>query len=281
MERVLHSSTFILIVNTHSCTFSPCISLRWPTQAFVQYTFNNKPHPIIQKPHNTKNVHAQPFISTLQKPKQHIKEQPPKQAVASVTKQKGGIVKLNAVGDLPCNWKQAYNITLSIMSMCMGKGDDRFVCIVTLVPEPMCVLSTDSTFWYRMFQYRLLHLFHLVLIQHLTLMTVTVTSYQNLLKNCTTGQNHVMIGPMLVHRRNYSTLSFLCFELGVFRDNCKAKLQQMSIQNEITLDILQAILGSFLKGKGLVDTNDRNDLRYRLQLFKAGSTSTWFLWVVC
>ena len=39
-----------------------------------------------------------------------------------------------------------------------------------------------------------------------------------------------------------------------YRDNCKAKLQQMSVQNDITLEILQDILGSILKGKeGLVD----------------------------
>ena len=78
--------------------------------------------------------------------------QRPKQAVSSVTKQKGGIVKLNAVGDLPRNRKQVYNITskktgedddalLSVMAMCklsMGKGDDPFVRIVTSAPEPVC-----------------------------------------------------------------------------------------------------------------------------------------------
>ena len=62
--------------------------------------------------------------------------QRPKQAVSSVIKQKGGIVKLNAVGDLPRNQKQVYNMTskktcedddafLSVMAMCklsMGKG---------------------------------------------------------------------------------------------------------------------------------------------------------------
>ena len=132
-------------------------------RAFVQYTFTNKPHPIIQKPHgNTKNAHAKPFIrttpSTLQKLKECIERQRPKEAIAAVTKQKGGIIKVNAVGDLPRNRKQAYNVTsrksstdddalLSVMTMCklsMGKGEDPFVRIVTSAPEPMCLLSTNS-----------------------------------------------------------------------------------------------------------------------------------------
>ena len=142
-------------------------------RAFMQYTFSNKPHPIIQKPHgNTKNAHAQPFIrttpSTLQKLKQCIKVQPPKQAVASVTKQKGGIIKLNIIGYLPRNWKQAYNITsrksgedddalVSVMAMCkltMGKGDDPFVRIVTSAPEPVCTKYQFSTLWYWTILYR-------------------------------------------------------------------------------------------------------------------------------
>lgn len=119
----------------------------------MQYTFNGKPHRIIQKPHgNSKG--ANPFIritpSTLQKLKECSKTQPPKHAVSTVTKQKGGIVKLNAVGNLPRNRKQVYNITnrktgedddalLSVMSVCklsMGKGDDPFVRIVTSAPQP-------------------------------------------------------------------------------------------------------------------------------------------------
>ena len=43
----------------------------------------------------------------------------------------------------------------------------------------------------------------------------------------------------------------------------------MSIQNETTLDIIQDILGSFLKGKGLVDAIDCNDLRNRQQLLNS------------
>ena len=111
--------------------------------------------------------------------------------------------------------------------------------------------------------------------------SVTVTSYRNLLlKNRITAQKPVMIGPMLVHRRKpFSSYHFFASSLvslkpsishlqafGTdgeenlfsafsaqfshakhprcflhFRDNCKAKLQQMSVQNDITLEILQDI----------------------------------------
>ena len=295
----------------------------------MQYTFCNKPHPIIQKPHgNTKSVNAQPFIrttpSTLQKLKQCIKVQPPKQAVANVTKQKGGIVKLNAVGDIPRNQKQAYNITskkcdddddalLSVMAMCklsMGKGDDPFVRIVTSAPEPMCVLSTNSQlFDIERFCTDAVTFTPLSVDPTFDLgdFSVTVTSYRNLLlKNRTTGQNPVMIGPMLVHRRKlFSSYHFFASSLVSlkpsishlqafgeenlfnafsaqlscakhlrcflhFRDNCKAKLQQMNIQNDITLEILQDILGSFLKGtEGLVDAIDCHALHSRLQSLKS------------
>ena len=43
----------------------------------------------------------------------------------------------------------------------------------------------------------------------------------------------------------------------------------MNIQNNTTLEILQDILGSFLKGKGLVDAVDFNVLHNRLQLLKS------------
>ena len=110
------------------------------------------------------------------------------------------------MGDLPRNRKQAYNIIsrknddddalLSVMLMCklsVDKGDDPFVHIATSAPEPMCVLSTNSTFDF----------------------SVMVTSYRNLLlKNRTTGQNPVMIGPMLVHRRKlFSSYHFLASSL--------------------------------------------------------------------
>ena len=120
-----------------------------------------------------------------------------------------------------------------------------------------------------------------------------------------TGKNPVMIGPMLVHRRKlFSSYHFFASSLvsmkpsisqlqafGTdgeeclysafstqfsharhlrcflhFQDNCKAKLQQMNTPNDVILDIIQDILGSFLKGKeGLVDANDGDDLRSRLQ----------------
>ena len=78
----------------------------------MQYTFNGKPHHIIQKPHGNANPFIRTTPSTLQKLKECSKTQPPKQAVSTVTKQKGGIVKLNAVGDLPQKTENRYTISL-------------------------------------------------------------------------------------------------------------------------------------------------------------------------
>ena len=105
--------------------------------------------------------------------------------------------------------------------------------------------------------------------------SVTVTSFRNLLlKNQTTGKHPVMIGPMLVHRRNLfssyhlfaSSLVSLNRSLSAFgtdgeeclflaqcflhfRDNCKAKVQEMKVSNDGVVDIIQDVLGSFLKDK--------------------------------
>ena len=50
-----------------------------------------------------------------------------------------------------------------------------------------------------------------------------------------------------------------------FRDNCKAKLQEVKISNEGMLEIIQDILRNFLKGKpGLVDAYTSKDLRSQL-----------------
>lgn len=129
-------------------------------RAFVQYTFCGKPHEILQKPHgNSKS--SKPFIrtspSTLQKLKECCELNPvPKVVVSTVTKEKGGIVEAKAIGDIPRNRRQVYNIKgnkseendalLSVMVMCKqcsGK-EEPFVRIVTSAPEPMCVLCTDS-----------------------------------------------------------------------------------------------------------------------------------------
>ena len=124
--------------------------------------------------------------------------------------------------------------------------------------------------------------------------SVTVTSFQNLLLvHQRTNKHPVMIGPMLVHRRKiFSTYHFFASSLvslkpqlidlrafGTdgeeclynafsaqftnaqqlrcflhFRDNCKAKLLEMKVQNNNILEIIQDILGSLLRGKpGLVN----------------------------
>lgn len=150
----------------------------------------------------------------------------------------------------------------------------------------VCPLSVDSTF-------------------NLGDFSVTVTNFCNLLlKNQRTEKNPVMIGPMLVHRRKlFSSYHFFASSLvslkpslsGIqtfgtdgeeclyntfatqfcqarhvrcflhFRDSCKAKLQEMKVSNELTLEIIQDILGSFLRGKpGLVDACTSEELRSQL-----------------
>ena len=62
--------------------------------------------------------------------------------------------KLKAIGDIPRNHKQIYNLQsqssksdalFSVMVMCKegeGKDANPFVCVVTSVPEPMSILCT-------------------------------------------------------------------------------------------------------------------------------------------
>ena len=71
-----------------------------------------------------------------------------------MTKEKGGIINAKAIGDIPRNRRQIYNIKqpkcdesdalLSIMAQSMDKDEVPFVRMVTSAPEPMCVLCTDK-----------------------------------------------------------------------------------------------------------------------------------------
>ena len=202
---------------------------------FVQYSFCGKPHSVLQRPHgNSKS--SQPFVrttpSTLQKLKDCRKNhQTPKQAVSTITNEKGGIVNTKAVGDIPRNRRQVYNIKnsqnndtdplLSVMAMCkqsMGKDGDPFVRIVTSAPEPMCIMCTNSQlndverFCTDPSMFSLLSIDPTF---NLGDFSLTVTSYCNLLlQSHTTGKHPVMIGPMLVHRRKvFSTYHFFVCSL--------------------------------------------------------------------
>lgn len=200
-------------------------------RAFVQYSFCGRPHSVLQKPHgNSKS--SMPFVratpSTLQKLKDCCKNsQTPKQAISNVTNQKGGIVNSKAVGDIPRNRRQVYNIKkphyddsdalLSVMAMCkqsMDKDQDPFVRIVTSAPEPMCIMCTNSQlndverFCTDPCMFGVLSVDPTF---NLGDFSLTVTSYSNLLlQSQKTGKYPVMIGPMMVHRRKvFSTYHFL------------------------------------------------------------------------
>jgi len=313
-------------------------------RGFVQYTFIGKPHPVIQKPHgNCKS--SKPFVrttpSTLQKLKDSRKaNKQPKQAVSEVTKQKGGIVNTKAIGDLPRNRKQVYNMKvkedcegndalLTVMAMCkqsLGKDEDPFIRIVSSAPEPMCVMCTDLQLSdIERFCTSPEKFCPLTVDPTFNLgdFSVTVTSFQNLLLvHQRTNKHPVMIGPMLVHRRKmFSTYHFFASSLvslkphlidlqsfGTdgeeclysafstqftsaqqlrcflhFRDNCKAKLIEMKVQSDNILEIIQDILGSFLRGKpGLVNAQTADDLTYQFHQLEsrweqiAPGFSDWF-----
>lgn len=187
----------------------------------MQYSFSGKPHPILQKPHgNSKS--AKPFVCTTPSTLQKLKEcrktnQSSKLAVSKVTKEKGGIVSAKAIGDIPRNRKQVYNIKppkaddndalLSVMAMCkqsIDKDEEPFVRMVTSAPEPMCVLCTDCQLSdIERFCTDPARFCPLSVDPTFNLgdFSVTVTSFCNLLlKSQRTGKNPVMIGPMLVHR---------------------------------------------------------------------------------
>jgi len=65
-----------------------------------------------------------------------------------------------------------------------------------------------------------------------------------------------------------------------FCDNCKSKLQQLITSSDVCTDVLQDILGSFIKGKpGLVDMNSADGLQAKFHSLEQrcmGSTSTGF-----
>ena len=79
-------------------------------RALVQYVFNGPPHPIIQKPHGNSKEAIRTSPSTLQKLKECSKTSTVKRTIYAITKEKGGIVDAKAVGDLPRDRKQVYNI---------------------------------------------------------------------------------------------------------------------------------------------------------------------------
>ena len=201
----------------------------------MQYSFSGKPHPILQKSHGISKS-AKPFIRTTPSTLQKLKEcrktnQPPKLAVSTVTKEKGGIANAKAIGDIPRNRRQVYNIKqaskgddnvalLSVMAMCkqsIDKDEEPFVRMVTSAPEPMSVLCTDYQLNIDRFCTDLACFCPLSVDPTFNLgdFSVTVTSFCNLLlKNQRTGKSPVMIGPMLVHRQKlFSSYHFFASSL--------------------------------------------------------------------
>ena len=68
-----------------------------------------------------------------------------------------------------------------------------------------------------------------------------------------------------------------------FRDNCKAKLLEMKVSNDVMLEIIQDIFGGLIRGKpGLVDAFTAGDLRSQFDQLKtkwegvASGFHNWF-----
>lgn len=133
-----------------------------------------------------------------------------------MTKEKGGITEAEAIGDIPRNRRQVYNIKkpksdendalLSVMVMCKEctSEEDPFVRIVTSAPEPMCVMCTElqladlERFCTGSSEFCPLSIDPTF---NLGDFSVTVSSFRNLLLVKQGTRKHpVMIGPMLVHR---------------------------------------------------------------------------------
>ena len=289
--------------------------------AFVQYTFTGPSHLVLQKPHgNSKST--TPYVrtspSTLQKLKECAKSNFPKDAVQSVTKEKGGIVK-SAAGDLPRNRKQVDNIRLqakdtdpllSVMKMCkdsLGKSANPFVRLVTSAPEPMSILCTNDQL-NNIVRFCSTNGSPLCVDPTFDLgdFSVTVTSYRHLLLQHTKKgkKSPVLLGPLLVHRRkDFGTYHFFASSLvslepslvdlrsfGTdgeealfkaftlqfrkathlrcflhFRDNCMAKLRDLKVTNDVSINVIQDILGCPLKGtQGLVDATSKDEVYVKL-----------------
>ena len=140
--------------------------------ALIAYTFTGgKEHEVLVRPHGNSHP-CQPYHktvpSTLQQLKDAVKKEnkPAKAILHSVVSKRGGLVGACSAGDLPRDQKQIYNIRQSekaelcsnlhshtgnsdVLYYLMEQsrkcyGDVQFVRDVKAVPEPMCVLATDT-----------------------------------------------------------------------------------------------------------------------------------------
>ena len=101
-----------------------------------------------------------------------------------------------------------------VMEQCKKcESEDKFVCVVTACPEPMCLLATDKQlhdlvrFATNPNRFCALSIDPTFSLGHFS---VTRIAYRNLLVTDTrTGKSPVMLGPMLVHqRKSYATYHF-------------------------------------------------------------------------
>ena len=166
--------------------------------------------------------------------KQESKDAGPKNTVHNVYEKQGGILGAKSLGELPRNRTQVANVRRKsdvANSLCSKKsvrdplfmvmeqsklceGKDKFVRIVMATPEPMCVLATDQQL-HDLVRFGTNPSNFCVLSVDPTFalgdFSVTCITYRHLLvTDPRTGQPLIMLGPVLVHSKEYSTYHFLC-----------------------------------------------------------------------
>ena len=158
----------------------------------------------------------------------------PKDAVSTIYKKQGGMMRATSIGELPRNRQQILNIRSKIgsnSSICSAKGlrdplfmvmeqsklcesGDKFVRVVTACPEPMCILASDQQLTDLVRFGTDPSLFSVLFVDptfSLGDFSVTCITYRHLLvTDPRTGQSPVMLGPLFVHQsKSYTT--YHCF----------------------------------------------------------------------
>ena len=199
----------------------------------IMYKFDGvDEHTVLVRPHKLSKK-SKPYFRTTPSVKMQLghalSSQSPKDAIDSVTQDKGGLLLASNAGSIPRDRKQAYNLKnrqkqgsqgshysrdllYVTMEQCkLAEKECRFVQEVTCAPEPMAILATEQQihdmerFCCCPSQYCILGIDPTF---DLGEFSVTPIVYQNLLVVTSKGHSPWVLGPILVHYkkqfRNYN-----------------------------------------------------------------------------
>ena len=132
----------------------------------VQYRFEGQPHELQPRPHGNSKVkrpYARSMKSLQEKLKQSSGKATPKEAMASILEQSGGVRKARSAGSIPKSRSQVRyhqqqnkpksdvnarsDALFNVMIQCKSTdpdSDEAFVRSVVAAPEPMAVLCTNQ-----------------------------------------------------------------------------------------------------------------------------------------